>query len=260
MGNKDRLEFCKSNRVGEIVKNKYGTEMKIVEYSDSHRVLIEFQDEHMYRKIVDYNRFKNGAVSNPYDKTMFGIGYLGVGKYRASTKNKRMYCVWQDIFRRCYGVDPKDTKPSYAGCTVSPIWYNFQNFGEWYEKNYYEVPGERMQIDKDILHKGNKIYSPETCIIVPNEINGLVVKRKEQRGDTPIGVYYNKKMQAYVSFCWTGGRMKEYLGVYTTPEGAFYAYKKRKEQYIKEVADKYKNQIPQVLYDALYKYEVEITD
>lgn len=81
------------------------------------------------------------------------------------------------------------------------------------------------------------------------------------KGDTPIGVYYNKKnMHSYVAFCWTGGVQKEYLGQYNTPQEAFVAYKTRKEQYIKEIADKYKGQIPQKLYDALYKYEVEITD
>ena len=88
----------------------------------------------------------------------------------------------------------------------------------------------------------------------------MIVKRENQRGDTPIGVYYNKKMKSYVAFCWTGGKNKEYLGKYNSPKSAFFAYKKRKEEYIKEVADKYKGKIPDKLYKALYNYQIEITD
>lgn len=41
--------------------------------------------------------------------------------------------------------------------------------------------------------------------------------------------------------------------------GAFEAYKK-KEKYIKEVADSYKSVIPIKVYDAMYQYEILITD
>lgn len=51
-----------------------------------------------------------------------------------------------------------------------------------------------------------------------------------------------------------------YLGCYNTQEKAFEVYKQFKENYIKEVADYYKDQIPQKLYDAMYKYEVDIND
>ena len=51
-----------------------------------------------------------------------------------------------------------------------------------------------------------------------------------------------------------------YLGTYNTIEEAFLAYKIFKENYIKQVADEYKDLIPQRLYEAMYKYEVEIND
>ena len=40
----------------------------------------------------------------------------------------------------------------------------------------------------------------------------------------------------------------------------FKQYKIMKETYIKQIADEYKELIPNILYNALYKYEVEITD
>ena len=50
-----------------------------------------------------------------------------------------------------------------------------------------------------------------------------------------------------------------YLGTYFTPQEAFLKYKEEKERYIKEVANKYKEQFPkfpQKLYDAMMNYEV----
>ena len=234
--------------------------MKLIEYINCKNVTVEFQDGNNYLAKTTYREFLLGKVDNPYDKTIFGIGYRGVGEYGAFRDDKIAYKVWQDMFRRCYGHGVNDTKPCYSDCSIAEVWHNFQNFAMWYKENYYNIDGQIMQIDKDILQKGNKVYSPDTCILVPNEINALMVKRKLQRGNTPIGVYYNKNMNMYVAFCWTGGAQKEYLGQYGTQEDAFIAYKKRKEQYIKEVADKYKNKIPKQLYDALYAYKVEITD
>lgn len=234
--------------------------MKLVNYINSHNVIVEFQDEYNYKVKATYRDFLLGKVDNPYDKILYDIAYIGIGKYGASQQYKKIYTVWRMMFDRCYGDNQYHTKACYDGCTVDPGWFNFQNFAKWYEDNYYEIEGQRMQIDKDILHKGNTVYSPDRCMIVPNEINALFVKRKLQRGNTPIGVYYNKNMNAYVAFCWAGGKLKEYLGSYCAPEDAFNAYKIRKEQYIKEIADKYKDKIPVQLYDALYAYEVKITD
>lgn len=234
--------------------------MIIVDYINSHNVLVEFQDEHKYRKITDYAGFKRGKTDNPYDKTVCGIGFCGVGEFGAGKKYKRIYRIWRSMLGRCYGDNPNGTKACYNGCTVCEEWHNFQNFAKWYTDNYYEIDGQRMAIDKDILCKGNKTYAPDKCIIVPNEINALMVKRENQRGDCPIGVSYNTSAKKFVASCWTGKKDKEWIGNYNCAAEAFEAYKQRKETYIKEVADKYKDKIPKKLYEALYNYEIEITD
>ena len=114
-----------------------------------------------------------------------------------------------------------------------------------------------MQLDKDILNKGNKIYSPNSCIFVPTRINQLFAKADALRGDFPIGVSRSGNKFRTRLHILNG---EKYLGTFNTPEEAFYAYKTFKEQYIKEVAEEYKDKIPQKLYEAMYKYEVEITD
>ena len=53
---------------------------------------------------------------------------------------------------------------------------------------------------------------------------------------------------------------RKYLGCYETIEKAFQAYKQFKEQYIKEIADEYKDKIPKELYEAMYNWVVEWND
>ena len=50
------------------------------------------------------------------------------------------------------------------------------------------------------------------------------------------------------------------VGNYDTLEEAIQAHDNEKRKAIKKVADEYKLYIPQKLYEAMYKYEVEITD
>jgi hypothetical protein len=119
-----------------------------------------------------------------------------------------------------------------------------------------------MALDKDILVKGNKIYSPNTCIFVPQEINSLFVKNDRNRGEMPIGIYYDdfknytKKYKVSIN----KQNKRVYLGYFKTLEEAFEKYKFEKELYIKEVADYYKQYIPIKLYEAMYRWIVEIDD
>ena len=154
------------------------------------------------------------------------------------------------MLQRCYDNKTQEKYPTYKGCQVCEEWHNFQNFAKWFEENYYEVEGENIDIDKDILCKGNKIYSPQTCVLSPHKINSLFVNRKNDRGNYPIGVCKGKN------------KIKKscYLSRYNTSEEAFQSYKQAKENYIKQVADEYKDKIPEILYKAMYKYKVNIND
>jgi len=164
------------------------------------------------------------------------------------------------MFNRCYDLKFQEKEPTYKGCYVSDEWHNFQNFGGWYDENYYEVQDEKMTLDKDILIKGNKIYSSEVCIFVPKRINSLFVKIKATRGNLPIGVHFSDIRRKYISQCNIGNGKRVTVGSFDTPEEAFYAYKEFKENYIKQIAEEYKNKIPFKLYSAMLNYEIDITD
>ena len=167
------------------------------------------------------------------------------------------------MLMRCYYDKYQKKHPTYKGCTVCEEWHNYSNFKNWYDENYYEIEGEQMALDKDILVKGNKTYSPNTCVFVPQNINTLFIKRNKARGKYPIGITFNKDANKFIAKCNTFYNVKKqqkYLGLYNTIEDAFNAYKKFKETEIKQIADEYKDKIPNKLYEAMYNYEVEITD
>lgn len=217
-----------------------------------------------YDKIYHKNYYKNNKIEiakKTKERRQKKIAKRIIDKtpkFRDVKVSKKSYSKWRAMIARCTSETIKEKNLTYKDCEVCNEWLDYPNFQKWYEENYYEVEDEQMHLDKDILIKGNKIYSPETCIFVPCRINVLFTKSNKKRGDLPIGVKRDKK--AYVAQCSTLGRKKKYLGRFNTPEEAFVAYKAFKEKYIKEVADLYKDKIPKNLYDAMYRYEVEITD
>lgn len=187
--------------------------------------------------------------------TVQGKGYFGIGPYKAAIDNvpTQNYILWSNILLRCYSIAYSSKYPSYLGCTVCEEWLNFQNFAQWCEDNYTES----FVLDKDILFKGNKVYSPTTCCFVPRKVNNLFIRRKLGRGVYPIGV--TKPIIGFKAELTISGKTKSF-GTYPTIQLAFEASKRAKEAYIKVVADEYKSVITQQCYDALYTYEVEITD
>lgn len=169
--------------------------------------------------------------------------------------SSQSYRIWNLMLNRCYNKKLKDKKPTYQKCVVCDEWLRFSNFKNWFEENY--VDG--YALDKDVLVKGNKIYSPETCCFVPQEINSMLTKRQNDRGCYPIGVSYNHK--GYRASISKNGKRKS-LGTYKTIKEAFDVYKRVKEEHLKKVAQKYygDGKITKQVYDALMRYEVEITD
>ena len=255
------MKKMKNDRTGECFITNEGYSVIIINYENANSIYVQFQDK--YKAIVHtrYDNCKKGRIKNPYHPSVYGIGCLGQGKYCSSINGKenKMYRVWIGMFNRCYNESLHKKYETYKGCTVCEQWHNFQNFGEWYEKNYYEIDGERMELDKDILKKGNKIYGPETCIFVPHRINSLFIKSDKTRGDLPIGVSYSKSNEKYQVQC-NNGRELQHLGFYDNIEEAFLVYKSFKEQCIRITAEEYKNIIPKKLYQAMNNYYVEFYD
>jgi len=251
----------KLERLGEISYNALGYKMKIIEYNNARNIIVQFEDG--YTTKSEYACFSKGQILSPYNKRICGVGYIGKGEYSYYYKNNKplqSYVIWSNMLTRCYSKNPCKTYASYIECSVHGSWHNFQNFAKWYDENFYQIGNEKISLDKDILVKGNKIYGPENCVFTPSRINNLFIKGNKIRGDYPIGVTCRDNNGRYNAFCNNIQGHRTSLSVFASPEEAFQAYKNFKEKIIKEVAEKYKFKIPTILYEALLKYEVEITD
>jgi hypothetical protein len=168
--------------------------------------------------------------------------------------NEDAYSKWSGMLERCY--DPKShiKFPTYIGCSVCDEWLIFSKFKDWHDKNY--IVG--LQLDKDILIRCNKIYGPEYCRFVPQQINKLLNDRASKRGKYKQGVYFNRQKQKFVAQIKRGDNKNEYIGTFDIEQEAFDAYKIEKEKWIKHQADHYFSlgQIDKDIHTALYNWSV----
>ena len=239
----------KINRTGEINVSNEGCVMKIVEYNNAKDIIIEFQDEHKYRLHTNYQAFKNGRCKNPFFASVYEHGYLGIDKEGNEPKTHESkdgkyvatwgYSKWIGMLQRCFYDKLKERQPTYKDVTCCDRWLCFANFLEDLEvlkQEYSWNEDEKLNLDKDILNKNNKIYSLENCILVPDYINFLFLKNDAIRGQYPIGVSYDKRKKKYQAYCSVNGKQIR-IGRYNTVEEAFNAYKIAKENEIKRVAE-----------------------
>ncbi len=254
-----------NNRLGETILQNCGEIAFIVEYRNAKDITIQFKNS---GELVEcaYGNFKKGVIKSHFTPTIYGFGVVGLDKtIDKNGKHLKSYNVWSSMIQRCYSKKFHLKYPTYKDCSVCGEWLFYPNFKEWFDENYYEIDNYKMTLDKDILIKGNKVYSPNTCVFVPERINLLFTKKDANRGKLPIGVYWNETKNKYQANCsifdiTTNKSKGKNLGYYNTPEEAYQSYKKEKENNIKQVADYYKDQIPSKLHEAMYRYEVEIAD
>jgi hypothetical protein len=256
---KQRCDSLKNQRIFEERLNNKGCLMKIVEYNKSQDIVVEFQDEYKARVHTAYCFFLSGEVKNPYYPSILGVGIVGD---KCQTHNGKRptkeYYAWKNMLCRCFDENEKKRHKEYQNVTCCTEWLLFENFYEWLhsQENFNKWINENgWDIDKDILFKGNNIYSPETCCLVPTRVNKVFSIHADRRGDYPIGVSKHGN-----SFKARHG--KTTIGTYKSPELAFQAYKKYKEVYIKQIAEQelFVGNITQRCYKAIMCYKVEITD
>lgn len=236
--------------------NNYG-KLIITGYDNNRSVEVKFIDTGYVTK-TELVQIKRGAVKDRMKPSVYGVGVLGDAPTFSEIGKKLKVCeLWYNMLERCYCNHHVKNKLTYKDCKVSDNFKYYPYFKDWCE-NQIGFNNVGWHLDKDILVKGNKVYSEDTCVFVPNEINMLFTKRQSLRGNYPIGVYLNGN-KFVASLCKFGERRK-HLGRFNIEKEAFLVYKEAKELHIKEVANKYKGQIDDKVYQALMSYEVEITD
>ena len=191
-------------------------------------------------------------------RTLYGTFYVDVKNYASrGTIINTAYRTWVRMVNRCNDEEYLKINPTYNECSICDEWHYFSNFLRWFKKNH--IVG--YELDKDILGcNAGKVYSPETCCFVPQEINKLLLKRTKKRGKYPIGVYSPKK-GVYLAQMSINHKIKT-IGSFKNELDAFMAYKKAKEKYIKEKALDYynKGKISKKVFDVLYSHEINYND
>lgn len=243
-----------TDKIGKKYITNEGYEIEVLEYFDYTNCTIQFNCG-LVLKNRGYKAVIRGKVKYPYCRSVFGVGFLGVGEYKTRSAKKVMcrYMCWSQMIRRGYSEKIKERYPTYKDCSVDEHWHNYQNFAKWYEENYNPETMQGWHLDKDILIKGNKIYSAETCCFVPHGINSLLLNCNLSKSSFSIvnGEFLVMLKKFNKAFR---------IGLYSTQKEAFQAYKSSKESHIKEVANIWKDKITDQVYQALINYEVDITN
>lgn len=246
------MSKLKEKYEGRVFQTNCSGELVVLEYINAHKVLIKFLKTGR-EKHVTMSNIKRGAVSDrEIVRCLIGFSDIPI------KENLNAYHLWNGMFKRCYSSNGLKLNPSYYDCEVVGDFLYFSKFLSWCEQQK-GFGQEGFQLDKDILVKGNKNYSEDTCCFVPKDLNVILTHRRKDKGLYPVGVSYKPRINKYIAQI---SKFKKviHLGCFDTPEEAFQAYKEAKEVYIKEVAEIYKDQIELRVYEALMKYEVDIND
>lgn len=143
------------------------------------------------------------------------------------------YRAWGNMLRRCYSTEFQERNKTYKDCTVSEDWLTFSNFKNWMEAQDFEG----LQLDKDILFEGSKIYSETTCVFISPMVNTFTTDSGATRGERLIGVYWYKASEKFRAKCRNPFTNKqESLGYFDCEQEAHEAWLKRKLELAKELA------------------------
>lgn len=190
-------------------------------------------------------------------KLFYGVGTNSRGKYKTpgiDGKRAKAYATWGGMLRRAYCPKLHAVRPTYLGCSVTDEWLEYQNFAQWFENHEYSNRG--YELDKDLLLPGNKVYAPDRCVFVPRELNNLLIDSGAARGQYLQGVYFHKGRNKFVAGININGKKKG-LGYYDNELEAYNAYKKAKEQYVKEKALEWREDIAADVYHALMNWQLK---
>lgn len=220
-----------------------GSRVKVIVICPVHGEFLVRPDIHIGGSICKKCQFEKKK------KVLFDIGVNDL----LFESHTQAYKIWKHLLMRCYDKKFQGKHRSYMDCQMSDDWLKFSSFKYWFDSHYVEG----WDIDKDVILKGNKLYSASTCCFLPHEINGTLAKSDKKRGECPIGV--TKHGHGYRAYCVENG-VRINLGTFKDKNTAFLAYKNEKERYLKILADKYKNMLEPRAYEALCNYKVEVTD
>lgn len=138
-----------------------------------------------------------------------------------------IYSAWKSMKARSEPTF-QNKYPSYEGVTVCDEWKLFSNFHKWAVVNLLEG----LEVDKDVLLLGNKLYSPSTCAALPKRVNYLLNSFKSNCGTLPMGVSLTANITNKYRAAVSSGGKRVNLGVYASKGLAHQAWQWEKANQI----------------------------
>ena len=183
---------------------------------------------------------------NPWDyhRGLCGIGYSGM-KMNTEMRHSVSYYRWKNMVQRCYDKKVhKKYKPEYKDKSVCEEWLNYSNFKIWFDEHFVPSKNNQIDLDKDLLVQGNKVYSPETCVFLLHYQNTMFERSAKDK------IYENEDG----TFVIGNGKKK----TYATLKEAEDIVCERNQNHIESVAEKCKGSIPMCAYEAMLNWDVRL--
>ena len=241
-----------SVHVGQVFKTNEGGKAIVVEYISTSNVVVMFQGYDATDTVtVRVDNLRAGRVKNPMNPSVHGVGYFGIGDFvsRCETLDGSIgqpapvYRAWGSMMNRAYSQKYKTEKPTYANVSVCREWHNFQTFADWYCRQHGMNPeATDYHLDKDLLVKGNRVYSPETCCLIPAAINAVVhsLIHVDLDSDDTYGLPHGVQQDDegfFVKVSMNG--QAHYLHGFKSPQSASRAYKALRTVAIQDLIDQH---------------------
>lgn len=195
-------------------------------------------------------RFYDVRAGEIKDKLLpkhFGVGFIGNGPY---IERHPAYSHWVGMLTRVYGVDRFSC---YDGCSIHEQWHDFQNFAKWFNHQVYQ---KGWHLDKDLINRDCKLYSPDTCVFLPPKLNYFVRVPSSRTTDLPRGV--KRAGKRFVAYCRDIHGNPVLVGSFADPATAHLAYMRFKKSVATDFAEAYKEIVADTAYQALLNYKVLI--
>lgn len=243
------MNITKKKREGEVHYSSDGEKVIIVEYKDCQNTTVQFEDGYMI-KDIHYHLVKTSKFLRK--KLVQDVGIFEKGEYKAHENKKmtRVYSLWKSMIRRCH-TNGDEKLHTYKDVTVCGEWLYFQNFAKWYYENYNPKTMQGWDLDKDILCSDYKIYSPETCCFIPQELNKMFSSNTVKKSGLPRGITYNKGWYKATISC---NKERFHLGISKSLEEICTIYDEHRRRCIQATAERLKDVLPKIVYEKLRNY------
>lgn len=218
--------------------------------------------------VASYNIDK-GNFRNPFKRSILNnIISLGnhknynLGKY-GKKKRKYLYDMYRDLVRRIITPNGKNEVDCYLEVSLDERWNTYEKFLDWVfgdpDNNFHWF----YQIDKDLLDQRSKVYGPDTCIFLPQQLNKALSIGKNINTSIAQGVHKMNKSRE-TSNPYRSAILISFLNIRhqfrsTMSESeSFLKYAAAKHYILKVYADIYYKEkyINLKVKNAIYKYDI----